>query len=114
MKTKILLKTLICECLAVAAAILLITSFSTPYALAAGDDFIIDKKGILTEFKGSGTEAIIPKEVTAIGDAAFSGNQRLKKVVIPEGVTEIGKRSFYKCTGLQEIFFPSSLTAIGD
>ena len=114
MKTKSLLKTLLCEFLAVAATILLLTSFITPDALADGDDFVVNSKGELTEFKGIGTEAVIPDGVTVIGDEAFVGNQRLKKVIIPEGVTEIGKRAFSGCTSLRELSLPRSLTIIGD
>jgi TolB-like protein len=72
------------------------------------------ENGTLVEFRGSGwEEAIIPPEVTVIGDAAFRQNGRIKRVVLHNKVTAIGRNAFANCTGLVQIVIPSSVTVIG-
>lgn len=57
------------------------------------DDFtIVD--GVLTEYKGTGTEVIIPKGVTAIGDRVFECRYELIAVTIPDSVTSVGCNAF--------------------
>ncbi|MDE7166089.1 MAG: leucine-rich repeat domain-containing protein, partial [Bacteroidaceae bacterium] len=57
---------------------------------------------------------IIPDEVTAIGNGAFSGCIGLTAVTLPEGVTEIGASAFSGCSGLTSIAIPTSVTEIGN
>lgn len=45
--------------------------------------------------------------VTAIGDKAFAGNKKLKKVVIEKNIKRIGKRAFYGCKRLKSIVVKS-------
>lgn len=52
--------------------------------------------------------------VTIIGNAAFLGNETLKKVVIPEGVKEIGMGAFQSCSALTDVVLPEGLEKIGD
>ncbi len=68
----------------------------------------------------------IPNSVTLIGEAAFSGCTKLKRVtisngdtpfgcmVLPDNVTSIGKKAFSDCQSLQKITIPNSVTSIGD
>lgn len=91
------------------------------------EDFVINKKGVLTEYKGNadiikipdGVTAIhysvfsqakikeiyIPKSVKKIEEIAFSG-ANIEKLTGAEGLTEIGTRAFTKCT-LKEYNFPN-------
>lgn len=92
----------------------------------------------LTEFTdGSGTENILPKTLTHIGDSAFKNCSKLKDIVIDnaatnigdyafagctsmksislgDNITEIGAYAFSNCTGITEITVPDSVTAIGE
>lgn len=57
---------------------------------------------------------VIPTDVTAIGDEAFSGCQGLKSITIPNSVTTIGGFAFYGCKALTNINLPNGLISIGD
>ena len=52
--------------------------------------------------------------VTAIGEAAFLGNETLKKVTVPEGVKSIGTGAFQSCSALTDVVLPEGLESIGD
>ncbi len=77
----------------------------------------IGEEAVLTRVRGSDTEITIPatyegKPVTRIGEDAFDGLTKLRKVVIPENVREIGVNAFNSLTNLDDITFPSSLRVI--
>ena len=82
-------------------------------ANAASSDFVI-KNGVLTDYKGSGGDVIIPSSVTSIGYLAFYDCTSLTSVTIPSSVTSIGNDAFFGCTGLTSVTIPSSVTSIGD
>ena len=46
---------------------------------------------------------IIPDSIIEIGDYAFFGFNKLKKIIIPESVVEIGDGAFVGCSGLNSI-----------
>ncbi|MBP0958473.1 MAG: leucine-rich repeat domain-containing protein [Oscillospiraceae bacterium] len=48
-------------------------------------------------------EKIDGKDVTAIGDYAFSQCTSLESITIPDGVTSIGDNAFYECSSLESI-----------
>ncbi len=115
---------------AVSAAELL--SFSQPDGLPAetqmvvtdGDsteiskDFVVDKNGIVTEYKGSHTEVTIPARVngttvTGIKEQLFVDDFSLTKVTILADIKEIGKFTFYGCSNLKEVNLPKGLETIG-
>lgn len=52
--------------------------------------------------------------VNAIGDSAFYGSNRLKKVEIPNSVINIGKFAFFGCTQLKTVIIGTSVSSIGD
>lgn len=57
-------------------------------------------------------EIVIPEQVTAIPDNAFSGCAEITSVVMPDSVTSIGNSAFYNCTALTNIVLPKHLTQI--
>lgn len=67
----------------------------------------------ITGYIGNETEINIPaviagRNVTEIGDYAFSGCNALTYVNIPEGIKVIGKGAFSDCAGLTSIFIPGN------
>ena len=81
--------------------------------------FVIEN-GILTNYieEPDVTEIIIPEEVTAIGDYAFSkiifGGADLTSVIIPGSVTSIGRSAFEQCRKLKNITISNGVANIGD
>jgi len=59
------------------------------------------------------TSVIIPGSVTSIGRSAFEHCRKLKNITISNGVTNIGDRAFYECESLTSIVLPDSVTNIG-
>ncbi|GAB6975597.1 hypothetical protein JCM15124A_05040 [Prevotella falsenii] len=57
-------------------------------------------------------EIVLPNTVKKIGNAAFSDNKRLKRVVLPEGLSEIPKRLCSLCSDLEEVEIPKFVTKI--
>ena len=52
--------------------------------------------------------------VTVIGDGAFAGCDKIRRVTLPDTVTSVGERAFAGCTSLESITFPDSVTEIGE
>lgn len=63
---------------------------------------------------GQWEEITIPCNVKIIGDQAFAGDRKMKKVYIEEGVEEIGPNAFDDNELLEEIHIPSSVTTISE
>ncbi len=59
------------------------------------------------------TELVIPKDVTSIGDHAFTNCESLTSVTIGDGVKSIGYSAFSNCTGVTSIIIPDSEISIG-
>ena len=59
------------------------------------------------------TSVEIPANISTIGMEAFSGCDALASVVIAEGVTTIGNKAFSGCGSLADIQLPASLTILG-
>ena len=47
---------------------------------------------------------IFDKEITSIGNKAFSRCQSMTSVTIPDGVTSIGYSAFYNCRSLKSVY----------
>ncbi len=60
------------------------------------------------------TTVIIPENVTSIGNVAFSYCEKLTSVVIPDSVTSIGESAFRYCENLTSLVIGSGVTNIGD
>ena len=58
--------------------------------------------------------SLIPFDITAIEEMAFSSCEKLTSITIPNGVIRIGDSAFLECRNLVDISFPTSLTSIGD
>lgn len=52
------------------------------------------------------------KDITTIGEMAFSGCKNLTTVTIPDGVTTINGRAFYNCTSLKKVNIPDNISSI--
>jgi len=73
---------------------------------------------MIQEYKGKDANVVIPaqidgKDVSRIGNNAFSGNRTVKSVVIPGTVAEIGSNVFDGCPVLASVTIPDSVTEIG-
>ena len=64
-------------------------------------------------FEYTALESIdIPNSVKYIGEYAFSGCAKLRKVKLPAGLKQIKENTFCWCKSLQEIVFPTDLEVI--
>ena len=77
------------------------------------------KSYIVSVYVGYSTEVYIPSvyeglQVTAIGDRAFEGSERMMRIVLPDTITSIGNSAFSGCLYLEEIRIPDSVTSIGE
>lgn len=71
-----------------------------------GDDLI------LTRYRGTQPEVILPEGIVAIESKAFYECKTLEKIVLPEGLTEIRDHAFQYCAKLSDITFPSTLERV--
>lgn len=71
----------------------------------------IGKKACINN--GSLTGLTLGKFVEMIDSAAYTGSNKLAKVVLPDGIKTIGIRAFAGCSELDEINIPQSITEIG-
>lgn len=97
--------------LAALLALVMVCALLPTTALAEDSDFVIDENGVLTKYRGSGGDVVIPNNVTAIGDHAFS-DRVLTSVTIPLSVTSIGMGAFMNST-ITNVTIPMSVTSIG-
>ena len=84
-------------------------------------EYLLNEDGTVTlsHWDGEEESLVIPgeldgRQVTVIGDGAFSTCTGLKEVTVPDSVTQIGGSAFYDCSGLVSVSIPDSVTCIGD
>jgi hypothetical protein len=74
-------------------------------------------------FMGSSISSVVfPKNITSIGNCAFSGCDDLGPIILPEGVVNIGSSAFAGLSGEQSqhpyahgyVYFPSTIKTVGE
>ena len=90
------------------------------YETADGLKYTLDSEGkaTITGYTGSFDELILDKvdgyEIVEIGESAFCGFPKLKKVVVSDNVTNIANNAFRKCVSLESFTFGNNVVYIGD
>ena len=88
-----------------------------PGTTGIADAAFIDCKnlsGIYYKYMGSlYYQDRFPSGVINIGNSAFLGCSKLKKIIIPHDVTDIGNSTFRGCTSLEEVKMHSAINSIG-
>ena len=80
--------------------------------ITAKIDRVLSKSNYPTDFR---VPAYINGiRITEIGDEAFAGCTRLKKIRMTDNITKIGDEAFAGCTSLEEIQFSKNITHIGN
>ena len=68
---------------------------------------------VLRKYNGHDQEVVIPRDITSLGDFAFTNCVELKKVILHDEIDEIGDYCFYNCDSLEDIIIPDSVRFIG-
>lgn len=76
--------------------------------------FVIDRDGVLLQYKGKASHVTVPAKVRVIGHNAFDGNDELESVTIPPEVVIIQERAFRRCGRLSAVNFSKGLYNIGE
>ena len=80
--------------------------------IVASPDFRIEKEKIV-KYLGDDEVVVIPEGIKWIGESAFCGNKKIKKVIFSETVLSISFNAFGACSNLQEVVFNKKLHTIG-
>lgn len=62
----------------------------------------------------SNLQSLYIESISSLGDNAFAGCTKLKKVVIDKDLESIGRYAFEGCSALESVSFPDTLSSIGD
>ena len=84
------------------------------YIVSDGVLYNKDKTKLLLYPKKKANKAVIPADVTSIGDYAFANCTDLTQIVFPSTLTSIGEDAFRNCIGLTQIAFPNELISIDE
>lgn len=76
-------------------------------------DFEIEN-GVLIKYHGKDVEVVIPDEVVAIGNYAFTLCSKITEITIPKTVKSIGHNAFWHCANLNSVKIPYSVINIDD
>ena len=71
------------------------------------------KESLKSIIDRTGTNPVLPDDLTTIGYSAFSGCPKLALTSLPSGITNIGSYAFQSCPKLALTSLPSGLTRIG-
>lgn len=75
-------------------------------------DFVVEN-GVLIEYKGKESKAVIPEGVKSIKSFTFCMCESIEEVIIPDSVTDMGDCAFYNCPNLVSVQLPRHITVIG-
>ncbi len=110
----------VCVCLSLILGFL----FAAPFAIAETDGAFSyslseDGKATIDRYVGSAAEVAVPWNlsghlVVAVGESAFEGNAKVRKVTLPAGVTVVRAYAFKDCAALTEIVLPKRLETLED
>ncbi|MBR4880937.1 MAG: leucine-rich repeat protein, partial [Clostridia bacterium] len=64
------------------------------------DGFVVGSDGLLLNYYGNDTEAVIPDNVKKIGTFAFAKKTDMKTIIFPDSVKEIEQNAFARCRSL--------------
>ena len=76
-------------------------------------DFVITEDGVLTRYRGTDTEVVVPEGVTNIG-TVFADNKNITSVILPNSLLYIEENAFSGCSALTKIVLPESLEYISE
>lgn len=62
---------------------------------------------------GKLSSIVLPKTIRKIGDSAFYGQLKLRKVTMSDGLLSIGSSAFYNCGHLTSLELPTTIQMIG-
>ena len=65
-------------------------------------------------FSGSDIQSVNLSNIKQLGNYAFEGCTKIKKIVIPKTLTNIGTGAFKGCTGIATVNVESGITKIPD
>lgn len=88
----------------------------------SGDyEYTVQEDGtvFISSYSGETRELTLPTEldgyeVTGIGDAAFSGNDALERLIVPGEIKSIGAEAFFGCDNLSSITLEEGVESIGE
>lgn len=86
-----------------------------PFGYRVLDDGTVE----ITGYRGRRKFITIPnyiegRQVSSIGDGAFTGDEKLRRVILPRYLTNIGANAFSGCSNIVTIDIISSVTNIGE
>ena len=84
------------------AILVFVCTFISITVASASSDFVI-KDGVLTSYKGTSSDVIIPSSVYKIAPKAFEGNTSIQSVTFSDNLYSIGDKAFYTCTSLKTV-----------
>ena len=93
----------------VAACLCIAVMLSIFPPFKANAEFTVED-GVLLSYNGNKEDVVIPREVSAVADYAFSNNPQLTTVTLTENVSSIGSCAFYGCTKLSDIIISEGNT----
>lgn len=101
------------------ASVLSIGSYAFTYSDIANIEFAADSRlTSIGDYAFEGCTKLkritLPASVTSIGDYAFDSCRSLEKIVLPANLTSIDDYTFYNCNSLEYITIPNNVTSIGD
>ena len=96
---------------ALLAALMILLGIFCNGALAASNDYVI-KDGVLTAYKGNGSNVVIPEGVTEIAPCVFEFKY-ITSLTFPSTLKVIGDNAFRCIEGLDSVTVPASVQKIG-